>query len=793
MNLHHMIVVGASLAVVALFASEQPPQIKRFAFVIGQNSGGRQKPRLRYAASDANSVWKLMKDLGGVGESENILVINPSRLELLDRMNEMKTLIERKRLPNTRTELFFYYSGHSDDEGLLLNDDRIAYPELKNRIKDMAADLSIIVLDSCASGTLTRIKGGHKAAPFLTDALSKLKGYVALTSSSGDEVAQESDRIKGSYFTHYLVSGLRGAADLSQDNRVTLNEAYQYAYNQTLARTEKTASGAQHPSYSIQLTGSGELVMTDLRRVSAKVVLDKNVMGRVFIRDKADTIVAEIDKITQKPMAIGLEAGAYSLILFKDQKIGKANITLAANRFAEISATDFAPVEAEVTAVRGGASVLELSEDSEVINIPAEFSILPGVSTNVISPDITANNFSFSLLYARPVRLSGVAFSVLGGTRVRGPMKGAQVSPFFNEAQSVTGAQIGGWNRSLGEVTGFQLGVTNISPKKVTGAQMGGVNRADEEVVGAQLGVSNLSFKKVTGFQFGIVNRTEDEIIGAQIGGINSTPKLDQGFQFGGFNRSDSPLVGAQLGGINVLPHPIIGGQIGALFNQSTEITGIQAGGINTVNQILGAQLAGLFNDAETVRGVQVAFLNHATNIDGVQIGVANDAGDISGVQVGLVNRGATEEGVTVGLVNLPKRGQFRVSYSLDDQSYNSFALKYGTRNTYSFIQYGSKAAEGRTHHNKSLGLGGDIPLGRFSLNLEALFSHLDKDTLANTGGITLFQARLLPRYRITDWLAVFAGATFNAKLTGSTYDFDYDEPKARPWFGYLGGVEYLI
>ena len=45
------------------------------------------------------------------------------------------------------------------------------------------------------------------------------------------EAAQESDRICASYFTHYLVSGFRGAADLSGDGKVTLNEAYQFAFN----------------------------------------------------------------------------------------------------------------------------------------------------------------------------------------------------------------------------------------------------------------------------------------------------------------------------------------------------------------------------------------------------------------------------------------------------------------------------------------------------------------------------------------------------------------------------------
>jgi len=79
-----------------------------------------------------------------------------------------------------------------------------------------------------------------------------MKGDAFMTSSSANEASQESDAIRGSFFTYYLVSGLRGAADMIHDGRITLNEAYQYAYNETLSRTEKTMGGTQHPNYDIR-------------------------------------------------------------------------------------------------------------------------------------------------------------------------------------------------------------------------------------------------------------------------------------------------------------------------------------------------------------------------------------------------------------------------------------------------------------------------------------------------------------------------------------------------------------
>ena len=87
---------------------------------------------------------------------------------------------------------------------------------------------------------------------------------MLLTSSSADEDAQESDALAGSYFSHHLVSGLRGSADRSADRRVTLSEAYEYAYARTVAETAETAAGAQHPTFSYDLKGNGNLVLSEL-------------------------------------------------------------------------------------------------------------------------------------------------------------------------------------------------------------------------------------------------------------------------------------------------------------------------------------------------------------------------------------------------------------------------------------------------------------------------------------------------------------------------------------------------
>src|SRR5216684_1201361 len=90
------------------------------------------------------------------------------------------------------------------------------------------------------------------------------EGAVFLTSSSASEDSQESDDIKGSFFTHALVSGLLGAADENGDGRVTLDEAYRYAYEATLRASSRAWAGVQHPTFEYEVRGMGDVVLAAL-------------------------------------------------------------------------------------------------------------------------------------------------------------------------------------------------------------------------------------------------------------------------------------------------------------------------------------------------------------------------------------------------------------------------------------------------------------------------------------------------------------------------------------------------
>ena len=294
--------------------------LQRYALVVGANAGGGDRPTLQYAISDAERFARVMVDLGGVAPANEIVLKQPKLRDLADAFDLLTRRVTEGRRTAGRTEVVMYYSGHADEKGLLLGDDRYSYRSLRDRLDQIPADVRIAVLDACSSGAFTRAKGGRARPAFLVDESSDMRGHAFLTSSAETEAAQESDRIRASYFTHFLISGFRGAADTSGDGKVTLNEAYQFAFNETLGRTVDTKGGAQHPSYDINMSGTGDVVMTDVRQTTATLVLGEELEGRFFIRTSAQELIVELYKPRGRKVELAVEPGTYEVRVERDKE-----------------------------------------------------------------------------------------------------------------------------------------------------------------------------------------------------------------------------------------------------------------------------------------------------------------------------------------------------------------------------------------------------------------------------------------------------------------------------------------
>ena len=368
----HNVRMRSALAVLAvasmLLAPAAQADTRRLALVVGNDVGNPGVKPLRYAQSDAAKFARVLSELGGV-QADDLMLLQGQGAREVDRALELLTarVSELHRLPLTRVVLIFYFSGHSDGTALELGRDRLAFGDLKRALAATGAEVRIAIVDACQSGALLSEKGGTAGPSFNVNLADDLdaKGSVFLTSSASSEYALESSEVQGSYFTHHLVSGLRGAADTSGDGRVTLSEAYRYAFDRTVAATAQTTVGPQHPRYDYALSGQGELVLTELRdRPTAALILPEGLQRALVVDVVHDQVVAEVGP--GAPTRLTLAPGNYGVRIWKaDGAVGE-RLELRTGEERRIGWDELAPAQGSLVAAKGNAPA-----DLEVVERPA--------------------------------------------------------------------------------------------------------------------------------------------------------------------------------------------------------------------------------------------------------------------------------------------------------------------------------------------------------------------------------------------------------------------------------------
>lgn len=355
---------GLVLLLLLLCPAWAGAETTRFALVVGNNAGRSELPPLRFAEADAGKMARVLIELGDVGSENLQLLQGRSAPELEAAIAALHAKVAPfTSSPDSRTVLIFYFSGHSDGEGIEMGNAILPYSRLKTLLAGVGTDVRVVIVDACRSGAGYRQKGGKPADEFaikLTDSLATT-GDAFISSSTEDEAAVEAGEISGSVFTHNLVSGLRGAADASGDKQITLTEAYRYAYEQTVSRTALLGGGSQHPSYDYRLSGQGELVLTTLLKPSATLVLPGGAERTVLTDVLRDQVVVEVPKGAGQVLA--LPPGQYGVRLFKQGQSFGGRITLVEGARRELAWNDVSPVSSAMQlAAKGGPIVSQRPE-----------------------------------------------------------------------------------------------------------------------------------------------------------------------------------------------------------------------------------------------------------------------------------------------------------------------------------------------------------------------------------------------------------------------------------------------
>ncbi|MBA3464022.1 MAG: caspase family protein [Deltaproteobacteria bacterium] len=311
--------------------ADAPPDraVATYALVVGSNAGGPGQTDLKFAEDDARRVAGLLTELGGYTADTVDVIVHPTPDQLRDRLVKLSTRVNADLAAGRQSRVFFYYSGHARATALDLGNQQMPLAELRTRLFSVPAALTVVVLDACQSGAFSRVKGAAPAADFSFNSRNQLDatGIAVLASSSGSELSQESETLRSSYFTHHLLVGMRGAGDTNKDGQVSIDEAYRYAYHQTLLATAETAVGGQHVSLEVDLKGHGEVPMSFPRAATSSIELPAALEGKTLVEDRrAKAVVAETYKAKGASVRIAVAPGDYQVLVRSGTRLARCQV-----------------------------------------------------------------------------------------------------------------------------------------------------------------------------------------------------------------------------------------------------------------------------------------------------------------------------------------------------------------------------------------------------------------------------------------------------------------------------------
>jgi hypothetical protein len=345
--------LAAALALLALLApGAAQAAAPRYAVVVGSNRGAPGRPALWYAEKDAERFRQVLLELGDFAPGNVQLLAGAGAGRVRAAIAAAGGEIERSRAAGQHPLLVFYFSGHAAAGGIELGTERLSFEELRSLVVATSADAKIAIVDACEAGLLTQVKGAT-AAPDLAFALpagDPVRGTAFVTSTAVGESAQESAALGGSFFTHHLEVALRGAGDADGDGLVTLGEAFRYTSAQTLAGTLATVVGAQHATYEFKMSGRGDVVLSDLRRADARLVLPRD-PGSTYILRGPMSLLAEVAG-GEKQVTLALPSGKYRVERRSPE--GRAGADLVLGRGVVEPLPPLAPTRYELARAKGG-------------------------------------------------------------------------------------------------------------------------------------------------------------------------------------------------------------------------------------------------------------------------------------------------------------------------------------------------------------------------------------------------------------------------------------------------------
>jgi hypothetical protein len=276
-----------------------------------------EEKRLKYADSDARGFSELL-DGAPAGQFKVTPLLNEhaTREEILSKLDDIRR--ERDRIDT----LFVFFSGHGEKDPSTQSLYLMPYDgdpnrlwtgildsEFLDRVRAIGARSVVVFLDACHSGSALG-KGGeanidlaeHYGKMFTGSNQGRHGIFTLFASAGAAEKSYEDDDYRQGIFTHFLIKGLAGDADIGpRDGRVTMGKLKVFLEREVRAR-------------SLAITRSEQTVFVGSQDYDANFVLTFSMPPSRDRRVTAvdETIAAQIGRLrnSDPELALMVHVGA---------------------------------------------------------------------------------------------------------------------------------------------------------------------------------------------------------------------------------------------------------------------------------------------------------------------------------------------------------------------------------------------------------------------------------------------------------------------------------------------------
>ena len=227
-----------------------------YAVVVGVGTYDAMKS-LRYTDDDAYLMYAFLKSPeGGALADEQVEVLVD---ESATRANIERALAEKLARADGDDIVVFYYSGHGVDGYFVPVDfdganNLLSHRRVEQLLEGSSAKHKLVLADACHAGGLLAARSTEASATRLYEAFANSAGGTALLlSSRSEEVSLESQGLRSGVFSHYLMRGMRGEADVDGDAIVTVTELYGFIFDNVRTYTNNRQTPVLSGSFDARM------------------------------------------------------------------------------------------------------------------------------------------------------------------------------------------------------------------------------------------------------------------------------------------------------------------------------------------------------------------------------------------------------------------------------------------------------------------------------------------------------------------------------------------------------------